>query len=64
MLSDGECNEGSVWEAVMFASHFKLNNLVCIIDYNNLQSLDTVKRTIDIEPLILNLNLFGWNVKK
>ena len=64
LLSDGECNEGSVWEAVMFASHFKLNNLVCIIDYNNLQSLDTVKRTIDIEPLDIKFKSFGWNVKK
>ena len=35
LLSDGECNEGSTWEAIMFANHFKLKNLVAIVDYNN-----------------------------
>ena len=40
VLGDGECNEGSVWEAVMFANHFRLHNLVAIVDYNHMQSLD------------------------
>ena len=45
LLGDGECQEGSVWEAVMMAVRFKLNNLVLIIDNNNLQALD---RTSDV----------------
>ena len=40
LLSDGECDEGTVWEAAMFASHHKLDNLIAIIDYNKIQSLD------------------------
>ncbi len=45
LISDGECNEGSIWEAALFASHKKLNNLICIIDYNKIQSLESVKKT-------------------
>ena len=51
LLSDGELNEGSNWEALMFAAHHKLNNLVIIIDYNKIQSLDFVKNVIKIDPL-------------
>ena len=62
LLSDGELQEGSNWEAMLFASHHKLNSLIAIIDYNNLQSLSTVDRTIAIEPLTDKLEAFGWNV--
>jgi transketolase len=62
MMSDGECNEGSVWEAVLFASHSKLKNLICIIDFNNLQSLDTIANTLDTLPLDKKFKSFGWNV--
>ena len=64
VLSDGECDEGSIWEAALFASHFKLNNLICIIDYNKLQSLDTVKKTMNLEPFEKKWQSFGWSVKK
>ena len=62
LLSDGEMQEGSNWEALMFASHHNLNNLIAIIDYNNLQSLRTVEDTLQIEPLKFKLESFGWNV--
>jgi transketolase len=59
ILSDGELDEGSNWEALMFASHHKLDNLNIIIDYNKLQSLTTVKETINIESLYDKFNSFG-----
>lgn len=62
LLSDGEMDEGSNWEALMFAAHHQLDNLVAIIDYNKLQSLDTVARTLDLEPLADKLAAFGWRV--
>ena len=62
LLSDGELGEGSNWEAAMFAGHHKLNNLVAIIDYNNLQSLTTVEEALSIEPLADKWRSFGWNV--
>lgn len=60
LLSDGECDEGSVWEAVMFASHHKLDNLTAIIDYNKIQSLDSVVNTMNLEPFISKWQSFGW----
>ena len=62
LLSDGECDEGSNWEAILFSSHHKLNNLIVIIDYNKLQSLDYVKNTLGIEPLEEKFKSFGWSV--
>ena len=62
LLSDGEIQEGSNWEAFMFAAHHKLNNLIAIIDYNNLQSLTTVDETLSLQPLNKKLVSFGWNV--
>lgn len=64
LLSDGEMDEGSNWEALMFASHHKLDNLAAIIDYNKLQSLTTVEETIGLEPLKEKLCAFGWSVKE
>lgn len=64
LLSDGELGEGSNWEAMMFAAHHQLDNLVAIIDYNKLQSLTTVDRTLRIEPLADKFNAFGWNVRE
>lgn len=63
LMSDGELNEGSNWEALMFASHHNLNNLVAIIDYNKIQSLDFVSKTIKLEPLASKFKNFGLNVK-
>lgn len=64
VLSDGEMDEGSNWEALMFASHHRLDNLIAIIDYNKLQSLSTVAQTIGLEPLIDKLVAFGWAVRE
>ena len=62
LLSDGELDEGSNWEALLFAPHHKLNNLSCIIDYNKLQSLTSTHETLNLEPLVDKLIAFGWNV--
>ena len=62
LLSDGELDEGSNWEAFMFAAHHKLNNLTAIIDYNKLQSLNTVENTLNLEPLAAKFEAFGWDI--
>jgi transketolase len=64
LLSDGEMDEGSTWEALMFAAHHRLDNLVAIIDYNKLQSLTTVEKTLNLEPLAEKLRSFGWSVRE
>jgi transketolase len=64
LLSDGEMGEGSNWEAMMFAAHHGLDNLVGIIDYNKLQSLTTVDQTLRIEPLADKFTAFGWAVRR
>lgn len=62
LLSDGELDEGSNWEAILFAQHHELKNLVAIIDYNKIQSLDLVTNTIRLEPLAAKFTSFGWHV--
>ncbi len=64
LLSDGELGEGSNWEALMFAAHHQLDNLIAVIDYNKLQSLTTVDKTLRIEPLADKLRAFGWSVRE
>jgi transketolase len=64
LLSDGELAEGSNWEALMFASHHGLDNLLAIVDYNKLQSLATVEKTLGIEPLAQKLLAFGSAVRE
>ena len=64
LLSDGELGEGSNWEAMMFAAHHQLDNLIAIIDYNKLQSLTTVDKTLRIEPLADKARAFGWAVRE
>ncbi|MBU3568206.1 transketolase [Polynucleobacter alcilacus] len=59
ILGDGEMDEGSNWEALMFAAHHRLSNLTAIIDYNKLQSLTTIEETLSIEPLADKLKAFG-----
>ena len=61
ILSDGECDEGSNWEAALFASHHKLKNLTVIVDYNKIQSLSTVEKTLSLEPFADKWKSFGWN---
>jgi len=62
VLGDGECDEGSVWEAALFAPHHHLDNLVAIVDCNNLQGLDTTSETLNLEPLAAKWRSFGWDV--
>lgn len=64
VISDGECDEGSVWEAALFASHHKLDNLIVIVDYNKIQSFGTVKEVLNLEPLAEKWKSFGWSVKE
>ncbi len=64
LMSDGELGEGSNWEALMFAAHHRLDNLVAIIDYNKLQSLTTVAETLGVEPLLDKFRSFGWSVRE
>ena len=60
LLSDAECNEGSVWESVMFAAQHRLSNLIAIIDVNGQQALDHTHRVLDLSPLDARWSAFGW----
>ena len=62
LLSDGECDEGSNWEAILFAAHHRLDNLVAVVDYNKIQSLAPVAETIALEPFADKWRAFGWTV--
>lgn len=64
LLSDGECDEGSVWEAALFAGAHDLDNLVVIIDYNKIQSIGRVEEVLDLEPLGKKWESFGWAVRE
>ena len=63
ILSDGECDEGSVWEAALVASHRQLNNLFAIIDYNHLQAFGQTNQVVNLEPFSQKWESFGWRVK-
>jgi transketolase len=62
LMSDAECNEGSVWEAAMFAAHHKLANLVAMIDVNGQQALGYTRDVLHLEPLAERWRSFGWDV--
>lgn len=62
LLSDAECNEGSVWEAIMFAAHHKLANLVAIVDLNGQQAFGFTRDVLEPTPMIDRWRAFGWNV--
>lgn len=64
VMSDGECDEGSNWEAMLFAGHHGLDNLTTVIDYNKIQSLDRVEKTLRLEPFADKLAAFGWSVRE
>lgn len=64
MIGDGETHEGQIWEALMEAGHFKLDNLVLIIDRNGFCSHQPVENVISIEPLVERIESFGWFVKE
>ena len=61
LLSDAECNEGSVWESAMFAAHNELSNLVAIVDRNGQQALGYTRHVLDLEPLTDRWAAFGWD---
>ena len=63
ILSDGECDEGSIWEAVLFAPHHRLDNLVAVVDYNKVQSFGSVKEVLDLEPFADKWAAFRWHVQ-
>jgi transketolase len=62
LLGDGECQEGSVWEAAMCAAHHKLANLIAIVDVNRLQILGTTAQIMNVAPLADKWRSFGWKV--
>ena len=64
LLSDGECDEGSTWEAALFASHRRLTNLVAIVDYNRIQGIAPVAEVLELEPFADKWISFGWAVRE
>jgi transketolase len=64
LMSDAECNEGSVWEAAMFAAHHSLSNLVAIVDANAQQALGYTKDILDMAPLVRRWEAFGWDTRE
>lgn len=64
VMSDGELNEGSTWEAILFAGHHKLHSLTAVIDYNKMQSLGSVPSIMGLEPLAEKFKSFGWDVEE
>jgi len=61
VMGDGECNEGSVWEAALFASHHKLDNLTVIVDRNGLQGMGRTEDVLRLEPFLSKWRSFGWH---
>ena len=62
LVSDGECNEGSVWEAVMFAAHHRLANLIVLVDLNGQQALGYTEQVLSLTPAAERWRAFGWDV--
>ena len=63
VLGDGECDEGSVWEAALQAAQYGLDRLCAVVDYNHMQSLFTVEKTLQLEPFEAKWKDFGWNAE-
>ena len=63
-MSDGELDEGATWEAAMSASHFRLSNLVALVDVNNQQADGHSGKTLGFEPLADKWAAFGWHVQR
>jgi transketolase len=64
LLSDGECDEGSIWEGALFAAHHGLANLVAIVDYNRIQGIAPVSEVLELEPFADKWTAFGWAVRE
>jgi len=63
LMSDAECNEGSVWESALFAAHHALSNLVVLVDVNGQQALGHTRDVLSVEPLSGKWEAFGWDVQ-
>ena len=61
VMGEGECDEGSVWESALQAAQFGLDRLIAVVDYNHMQSLTTVEKTLRLEPFEQKWRDFGWN---
>lgn len=64
ILSDGECDEGSTWEAILAAAQWGLDNLIVVVDYNKIQSFGLVKDIMNLEPFVEKWRSFHWSVKE
>jgi transketolase len=64
LMSDGDCDEGSTWEAVLFAAQHGLDNLTVIVDYNKVQALGLSKDVLDLEPFARKVRGCHWTVKE
>ena len=64
LMSDGDCDEGSTWEAMMFATQHKLDNLIVIVDYNRVQALGHIEDVIELEPFEQKVEAFRWAVTR
>jgi len=62
LMSDGELDEGTTWESALIANKLKLQNLICVIDRNYMQSLESTETTLPLEPLKEKWKAFGWDV--
>jgi transketolase len=63
-LSDGDCNEGSTWEAAAFAAHHRLDNLTVVIDKNDLQGFGRTRDVLNMEPMAEKWRAFGFEVRE
>ena len=64
IMSDGELNEGSNWEGLLFAGHHKLSTLIVFIDYNKIQAFGKTNEILNLEPLVDKLKAFRWHVQE
>lgn len=64
ILGDGELNEGQIWEGVMFANHFKVDNLICFVDYNHQQLDGYTEDIMDLGDVGVKFEAFGWDVQR
>ncbi len=62
LVSDAECNEGAIWEAVMFAAHHRLGNMIALVDVNGQQALGYTRDVLDLTPMAARWRAFGWDV--
>jgi transketolase len=60
LLGDGECNEGQIWEAAMSAAHYRLDNLIAVVDYNKVMAKGKLSDLMPVEPLRSKFEAFGW----